>query len=180
MTLRLRRSALLLTVLSTTGCGTVANLADTNTGNGGRIPFGGVKRDAAVLHSTGDGPTLIAHREFGVAHSQHMLRFLCAVDLPFSFVGDVATWPYTAAYTTVNEPLPAPVLFAGPSVNVAAQTTSAPATTPPMMKPDVPLGKPTDPPAKKDTVPSATPPPTPSPFPAPPSEALPKPVKLPS
>ncbi len=32
----------------------------------------------------------------------------CTADLPFSFVGDVVTWPYTAAYSCINQPIPTP------------------------------------------------------------------------
>jgi hypothetical protein len=30
---------------------------------------------------------------------------LYALDLPFSLMGDVVTWPYTAAYSFINQPV---------------------------------------------------------------------------
>jgi hypothetical protein len=32
----------------------------------------------------------------------------CAADLPFSLIGDVLTWPYAAAYSFINQPIPTP------------------------------------------------------------------------
>jgi hypothetical protein len=32
----------------------------------------------------------------------------CAADLPFSLIGDAVTWPYTAAYSFINQPIPTP------------------------------------------------------------------------
>jgi uncharacterized protein YceK len=92
--------AMALSSLPIAGCGTVANLANPRTEEGGRSPFGGVRQDLEHVRTS---PT---------ADSQHCrqmgLMLLGTADLPFSFVGDVVTWPYTAAYTCINEPIPAP------------------------------------------------------------------------
>ena len=44
---------------------------------------------------------------------------LCAADLPFTFVGDIVTWPYTASYTSINQPIPLPPLTRAPHLPVA-------------------------------------------------------------
>lgn len=103
----------LLAVLPTAGCGTVANLAHTNPDEGGRVPFGGVKRDLAALHQP-DAPAgpRVRHNPDAV-YSRRTSAVWSAVDLPFSFVGDLVTWPYVRVYMIVNEPVPVPpVVFA--------------------------------------------------------------------
>lgn len=49
-------------------------------------------------------------------HRQAALMLLSAADLPFSFLGDVVTWPYTAAYSFINEPVPTPPVLPVPDV----------------------------------------------------------------
>ena len=161
MTFRGICGGLLLSVLSATGCGTMANLAHSNSEDGGRIPFGGVKRDVAgIRKSSGEEPGPITHRKAKSEQYPHeVLTLLCAVDLPFSAVGDLLTWAYTSAYTTANEPVPVPpVTFA-----------SAPATL--QLPPAPPPPKPTAMPPMKQFPPAMPPtdfvgPPAPQPEPA--------------
>lgn len=157
MTFRALCGGLLLSVLSAAGCGTMANLTHSNA-DGGPVPFGGIKRDMAVLDKPPvEGPGPVTHRKPQPDQYPHqVLSVLCAVDLPFSLVGDLLTLAYTEAYTTINEPVPVPpITFAG-----------APAA--------LPL-----PPAPPSTKPIPAPPAPPIPAPVGPPEPLPKPAKLP-
>ncbi len=101
--------ALLLSSLPITGCGTVANLVNSRPEEGGKSPFGGVRRDMGFIEGSANGgfccgthpePESGPYRRVG-------LMLLGAADLPFSLLGDVVTWPYTAAYSCVNQPIPA-------------------------------------------------------------------------
>ncbi len=138
MTFRALCCVLLLAVLSATGCGTMANLAHSNSEEGGRIPFGGVKRDMAAIHkSSGEESGPVTHRKRQSEQYPHeMLTFLCAVDLPFSLVGDLLTWAYTSAYTTVNAPTitfaDAPATLPLPAAPLATKPTAVPPATQPM------------------------------------------------
>ena len=138
MTVRTIRVALLLALLPAAGCGTLSNLAQPSSEEGGRVPFGGVKRDIARLHKAGAEPGRKPESE---QYPAQVLTLLCALDLPFSLIGDVLTWPYTAPYAIVNAPVPAtPVVLA-----------EAPTAQPPAVV------LPTVPPATK-TMPIPTPP----------------------
>lgn len=121
--------ALLLSCLPIAGCGTAANLVRSQPGEGGKTPFGGVKHDLWCIKKASSG-------EFGdrtqpksepEQYPQVALTLLCAADLPFSFIGDVLTWPYTAAYTFINEPVPAPSVL--PPQQIPVQTGMPPRTT---------------------------------------------------
>lgn len=110
MAFRAIRVALLLSSLPIAGCGTVANLARSDLEEGGKSPFGGVRQDVSCIKKAENG-------ELGVRtppkteaeqHPQVALMLLCAVDLPFSLIGDVVTWPYTATYSYINQPIPTP------------------------------------------------------------------------
>jgi uncharacterized protein YceK len=92
MTVRAVHVAVLLALMPSAGCGTVANLADVRPEDGGVSPFGGVRHDVACMQN----------------RASCCKTLFCAADLPFSFVGDVVTWPYTATYTYINEPVPTP------------------------------------------------------------------------
>ena len=140
MTFRALCCVLLLSVVSATGCGTMANLAHSNSDEGGRIPFGGVKRDMAAIHNpSGNEPGPITHRKHQSEQYPHeMLTFLCAVDLPFSLVGDLLTWAYTSAYTTVNAPVPVPPITFAASPATLPLNAAPPATLPPAMPPTRP------------------------------------------
>jgi hypothetical protein len=156
--------ALLLTTLPVAGCGTAANLVRQRPGAGGVSPFGGVRHDVWCIRSAANGdPVLQSHPNFmSRRYPQALLMLACAADLPFSFVGDVVTWPYTAVYTYINQPIPVPpvvlippVVQAGP-VPPDAQPTPmllppapqpTPATLPPQAQPDPIPGPPAAPPA---------------------------------
>jgi uncharacterized protein YceK len=105
--------ALLLSTLPIAGCGTVANLVKQRPGKGGVTPFGGVRQDVSSIKKAANGE----FGEFGFSthpkagsepHPQVALMLLCAADLPFTAIGDVVTWPYTAAYSFINQPIPIP------------------------------------------------------------------------
>lgn len=121
---------LLSSLLPSAGCGTVANLAHAGT-DGGKIPFGGVKQDVGSIEKA-------ENREFGfrthhqsasVQTSQVARMLLCAADLPFSFIGDVVTWPYTATYCYINQPIPTPPVRLAPSLTPVPTLTPAPTMT---------------------------------------------------
>src|SRR5271170_1053348 len=92
--------ALLLSSLPIAGCGTVANLVSSRPEEGGKSPFGGVRQDMCCIQKAANG-------EFGCGtppkseskqQPQVAPMLFAAADLPFSLIGDVVTWPYTAAY----------------------------------------------------------------------------------
>jgi uncharacterized protein YceK len=123
--------ALLLSSLSLTGCGTVANLARSDPEEGGRSPFGGVRQDAWCFKKAANGE--LGFRTHAKSESEEYpqvaLMLFCAVDLPLSLIGDIVTWPYTASYSVINQPIPTPpVVFATPPV-------AQPIPTPPLTKP---------------------------------------------
>jgi uncharacterized protein YceK len=113
MAVRAIRVALLLSTLA--GCGTVANLAQQGP-EGGMTPFGGVGHDVRWVREAKEGECNLAfHPEPGPGqYPQVALMLLCAADLPFSFIGDVLTWPYVAAYVCVNEPVSLPPVTEAP------------------------------------------------------------------
>ncbi len=113
----------LLGGLAAGGCGTVANLAQPGAGGGGKVPFGGIQHDLYGVQG--------AHEESapdslpGSGPPPRLGKGLvCAVDLPFSLVGDLVTWPYTAAYTFINAPVPVPPFLAAPDVLSPQATTT--------------------------------------------------------
>jgi uncharacterized protein YceK len=162
MAFRAIRVALLLSALPAAGCGTVANLAHTRPEDGGRVPFGGVKRDVACLRGgMNEEPVSGTHlKSESGPYPRQLLTVLCAVDLPFSLIGDVVTWPYTAVYSVVNDPIPVPPLVLA-DVPVTQPLPPAP-VTPPMPLPIPPATQP----MSKDQ-------------PQVPPEPLPKPAKRP-
>ncbi len=123
--------AVLLSILPIAGCGTVSNLARSLPEEGGRTPFGGVRQDMACIKQAAKGEVLIGPhaKPEGEQDPQVALMLLCAADVPFSFIGDVVTWPYTAAYSFINQPVPVP-----PVVQAAG--------SPPPQRADEPLPKP--------------------------------------
>lgn len=135
MTARAIRVAVLFAALSTLGCGTVANLA--GAGPGKKAPFGGVKRDLQCLTEAREGAVALGTGQDWEPrpHEQQMLTVLCAADLPFSLIGDVITWPYTRAYTYINEPtdypplqvVAPPLMSTGPFTPVPSAPAVAPA-----------------------------------------------------
>ncbi len=136
MTCRAIRVALLLPALSAAGCGTAANLV--GAGPGKKIPFGGVQHDMQCLTKADDGT-----RHPSEAKPYAVPQFLWAADLPLSFVGDVVTWPYTRAYTYINQPTDYPALLVEPPPGAPAivppgapaPAVYGPATTPQDQRP---------------------------------------------
>jgi uncharacterized protein YceK len=127
------------------GCGTVNNTVLTRPEDGGKIPFGGVREDMEGIKTSEQ-------------NSKAARPLLCAIDLPFSAIGDVVTLPYTWAYTVINEPVP-PV---------------PPTSAPPMSPPGSQMSPSTSPmtyPGSKMA--PALLPTLPSPVPSPPSPPLP-------
>src|SRR4051812_10142417 len=110
MAFRAIRVALLLSTLPVAGCGTVANLARQKPEQGGVSPFGGVRQDVSCINKATNGELdLRTHSKSESAQRpQVALMLLCAADLPFSLIGDVVTWPYTVAYSYINQPIPIP------------------------------------------------------------------------
>ena len=110
MVLRAVCVVLLFSILVIAGCGTVANLACTPYEEGGKSPFGGVRQDECWMKkAVNGGAGCSKHPEAGSEqHPQVARTLIYAADLPFSFVGDLVTWPYTAAYTWINQPVPVP------------------------------------------------------------------------
>jgi hypothetical protein len=104
--------ALLLSILPIAGCGTAANLVRWRPEEGGRSPFGGVRQDVSCIEqaSNGESDSRTSHK-----------ALICAADLPLSFVGDVVTWPYTAAYTFINQPIPTPPVTPGQAIPTSAE-----------------------------------------------------------
>ena len=72
----------------------------------------------------------------------------CAADLPFSLLGDIVTWPYTAAYTFINQPTPVPplALALAPAANRPQATLPEPATQPMPQPMPLPMKIPLPPP----------------------------------
>jgi|GEM_PF-1677530 len=142
--------ALLLLSLPIAGCGTVANLARQKPGQGGVAPFGGVRQDMACIQKAANGELgFRTHPKSDTEqYPQRALMLFCAADLPFSLIGDIVTWPYTASYTFINQPVPTPpVLVADPSVAQAIPPGTQPMpipvpSTPPMPVPLPPMGQP--------------------------------------
>jgi hypothetical protein len=59
-------------------------------------------------------------------YPQVALQLFCAADLPFSLIGDVVTWPYTAAYSFINQPIPTPPVTTQGTAGGQPQTLFAP------------------------------------------------------
>jgi uncharacterized protein YceK len=116
--------ALPLSSLLIAGCGTVANLAKPGPEEGGKAPFGGVSQDVTCFKKAASGS--IGFRTPPMPGSdqppQVALMLLCAADLPFSLIGDVLTWPYTATYTCINQPVPTPPVIQAPPQPVTQAT----------------------------------------------------------
>lgn len=117
MAFRAIRVGLVLASLLTAGCGTVANLVRSRPEEGGRAPFGGVKQDVSCLNRAANGELGAgAHaRPETEQYPQMALVLFCAVDLPLSLIGDLVTWPYTAAYSFINQPVPTPGITQAPA-----------------------------------------------------------------
>lgn len=138
MTFREISVALLLASLPSMGCGTVANLANSHPEKGGTTPFGGMRRDVWCLKNAANGEsgcfqTLPRSEQC----RQAALKFICAVDLPLSAIGDVVTWPYTATYTYINQPTPTTPVTLAPTYPVTQATAEGhPQSSPMEMLPE--------------------------------------------
>jgi uncharacterized protein YceK len=108
----------LILALCNAGCGTVANLAHSNAEEGGRSPFGGVRHDVAGIEKALNGESRASLDPLSDSdeYPRYGLLLACGVDLPFSVLGDTLTWPYTAAYSYVNQPVPVPPMTQAPTV----------------------------------------------------------------
>jgi uncharacterized protein YceK len=151
MAFRAIRVALLLSALVIAGCGTGVNLVRPGPA-GGKVPFGGVSQDLDGFHKAADGNSCFGkHPKAGQEQQPQVAPLLFfAADLPFSFLGDVVTWPYTASYTFINQPIPVPPLILAPdslppqgTTNVQPQTYPAETLPTPRKLPDTqqPSGK---------------------------------------
>jgi hypothetical protein len=150
MTFRAICVALLLSSLLVAGCGTVANLFWLRPEEGGMSPFGGVRHDECCIKKASNGQC--GSRTHPESESEQFRqatqRFLCAADLPLTLIGDVVTWPYTASYSFINQPIPTPPVtqaqpILGPPVTpgrtnliaqvIAAQGLVSPGTVSPVV-----------------------------------------------
>ncbi len=114
---RITSIAWLLAILPITGCGTIANVVQTNPEDGRKDPFGGVRHDVTCIQQAASGEYVF--KKHPSAESQQypraILLLCCAIDLPFSLIGDVVTGPYTAIYSYINQPSPVPPLLQVPT-----------------------------------------------------------------
>lgn len=124
--------ALLISSLSSVGCGTVANLARQKPGEGGVSPFGGVRQDMACIKQAANGE--LGFRTHPKSESEQYpqlaIMLFCGADLPLSLIGDVVTWPYTAAYSFVNQPVPTPPVTLAPPHTPMTQPMPIPTIAP--------------------------------------------------
>jgi uncharacterized protein YceK len=117
--------ALLLSSLPIAGCGTVVNLVKSCPEEYGESPFGGVRQDVSCIKKAANGECRFSTHPKSEAeeHPQVVLMLLCAADLPFSLIGDLVTWPYTAAYSYINQPIPTPPVIPAPPVTQTPPVT---------------------------------------------------------
>ncbi len=153
MTFRAICIAFLLSSLAIAGCGTVENLISFSPAPAPKVPFGGVNQDVACIKAARNGDLDGSSQSESEHHHQRALMLLAAADLPFAAIGDFVTWPYTAAYTFINEPVPTPPVMQGPP-NIRPQTPlpqilpaptpvlPAPTPEPPAPTPMLPVPKP--------------------------------------
>ncbi len=117
MTARTIAVALLLAILPMAGCGTAANLVCLPPAEGGKSPFGGVRQDMWCIENAanGDFSCRACPESEPKQYPQVALLLFCAADLPFTLIGDVVTWPYAAAYSFINQPIPTPPVLGPPA-----------------------------------------------------------------
>jgi uncharacterized protein YceK len=143
--------ALLLSTLLIAGCGTIVNLAKTHPDEGGRSPFGGVRQDVSCIEKAANRESgFRTHPDWELEQHRRAARMvLCTADLPLSLVGDVVTWPYTASYTFINQPVPLPPMTQSPTLPVQ----QAPAEARPETSPEESLPRPRElPPPSEENV----------------------------
>jgi uncharacterized protein YceK len=137
--------ALLLASLPIAGCGTVANLAKPGPEQGGKIPFGGVKQDVWCMKKAANrdfGGRTLPQSEAAAQGCQAAVILACAADLPCSFVGDVVTLPYTAAYCYINQPIPVPPMPQAPPPPVQQTIADSPPPASPIETLPAPMKQP--------------------------------------
>jgi uncharacterized protein YceK len=125
--------ALLLTSLPIAGCGTVVNLVRPGPEDGGKSSFGGVKQDVSCIKKAANGELDSGKhpKTESEQHPQVARILLYAADLPFTFIGDVVTWPYVVTYSYINQPVPPPPVTLAPTYPVMqAPTPSVTQATP--------------------------------------------------
>jgi hypothetical protein len=124
--------ALLLSSLPIAGCGTVANLVKSPPEEGGKSPFGGVRRDLWCIKKAANGEFIFRTHPKSQPdqHPQAAAVLFCAADLPFTLIGDVVTWPYTAAYSFINQPVPTPPVTQAPTPPPQTTAEGRPQTSP--------------------------------------------------
>lgn len=122
--------ALLLSTLPIAGCGTIANLARQGPEEGGKTPFGGVRQDVSCIEEAANGDySFRPHPKLESEQHPQMARMLFwAADLPLTLIGDVVTWPYTATYSYINQPIPTPPITLAPTPPVTQTPPTTPAT----------------------------------------------------
>jgi hypothetical protein len=120
MAFRAIRVALLLSTLPLAGCGTVVNLARSCPDGCGVSPFGGVQQDLCCIKKAENGESGFGTHPCSESNQDPRVAqvLLFAADLPLSLVGDVVTWPYAAAYTFINSPVPTPPQILAPPAPV--------------------------------------------------------------
>jgi uncharacterized protein YceK len=113
--------ALALSSLPVEGCGTVSNLVKPGP-EGGKTPFGGVRQDVSCIKKAvnGDAGDKTPSKSESDQYPQMALFMLCAMDLPFTLLGDAVTWPYSVSYTCINEPVPTPPVTVAPALSEAS------------------------------------------------------------
>jgi hypothetical protein len=111
--------ALVLSTLPVAGCGTAVNLVRWRPEDGGRSPFGGVRQDVLCIKKAENGECAFWKQPQSESEQHPQVAPMlfcaaCAADLPLSLIGDVVTWPYTAAYSFINQPIPTPPVTQAP------------------------------------------------------------------
>ena len=142
--------ALVLSSLPIAGCGTIKNTVVTRPEEGGKTPFGGVRHDMVCIRQAANGEYgRTGPKSESEQHPQVFRTLLFAADLSFTYIGDFMTWPYTAAYTYINEPIPTP------PVTLTTPPANQPGTMPPATL-TMPMPIPAPPPTLPPTTPPAT------------------------
>jgi hypothetical protein len=126
--------ALLLASLPIAGCGTVTNLVCAPPEDGGKSPFGGVRQDVSCIQKAANGESgFSTHPESDWEQYRQTALMLCYfTDLPFTLFGDLVTWPYTASYTCINQPVATPPVTQVPTPPVTQATPESRVQTSPL------------------------------------------------
>ncbi len=100
-------------------------------------PFGGVKQDVYCIKqaANGESGSRTQPKSASEQHPQVARMLFYAADLPFTLIGDAVTWPYTATYTYINQPIPNPPIILAPPVTQVPPVTQATAEGRPSTSP---------------------------------------------